>query len=174
MSDEDAPDTAGSVGRWMAIGAWIIVLALGTIAAQRAMESRAAARAPQIGADDTGRPALRLSADRRGHYSVVARVNGQPVEFLVDTGATEIALPGELAERLGLPRGRAFTVATAAGPTTAYATRLASLQVGPFTRADLPATISPAMPGEVGLLGMRFLGEFDLLQRSGQLTLQEP
>ena len=173
-SPENAPDTSGSIGRWMAIGFWLVLLGFGVAVAQRVLDARAEARRPVTTADAAGGYSLTLSGDARGHYSVTATVNGAPVEFLVDTGATGIALPGAVADRLGLARGRPFPVQTAAGTRTAWSTRLESLTVGPFRREDLQAWISPDMEGETGLLGMSFLRHFELVQRDGNLTLREP
>lgn len=174
MDPPDPPDTARRIGRWMAIGAWLTVLALGTVFAQRALDARADARQPRTLGSAADGYRLELVADRRGHFSLSALVNGRPVEFLIDTGATGIALPAALATRLGLTRGRSFPVQTAAGPSVAYATTLDTLQVGPFERHGVSAGISSAMEGETGLLGMSFLKDFQLLQREGRLIITAP
>ncbi len=158
----------------MAFAAWLILLGLITLLSQRQLDSRAASRAPQIGTSADGAPTLLLTADRRGHFMVESLVNGQSVTFLVDTGATGIALPAATAQRLGLQRGRAFRVTTAAGPAIAWTTRLDSFQVGPFTESGVAASISPDMEGEVGLLGMSFLRHFEMVQRDGELLLRKP
>lgn len=167
-------DSSRTIGRIMAFGAWAIVLGFGTIMAQRVLDARDQASRPIIGSTVDGSPTLTLSADRRGHFSVETLINGQPVTFLVDTGATSIALPAATAQRLGLNRGRAVEVSTAAGPAIAWTTRLNSLQVGPFQEENVTAVISPDMEGDVGLLGMNFLRHLDLLQRDGQLLLRRP
>ena len=168
------PDTSRRAGRIMAFGAWMIVLVFGTITAQRALDARSAAKKPVIGSAADGSPTLTLSADRYGHFSVDTTINGEPVTFLVDTGATGIALPAAAAERLELKRGRSFNVTTAAGPAVAWRTQLDSLRVGPFEEQNVAASISPEMEGEVGLLGMSFLRHFELLQRDGELLIRRP
>ena len=166
-----APTDAGArLGRWMLVGMWVLVLGLGTLFAQRWLDARSA---PVTGVGPDGAARLELRADRRGHYSVTALVNGEPVDFLVDTGASGIAVPADVAERLGLARGRSFATRTANGTGRSYATRIERLRVGPFERADVAASIVPGLEGEVGLLGTSFLRQFELVQRDGRLILRE-
>ena len=164
-------DAGARVGRWMFVAMWALLIGLGTLFAQRALDARSAPTV-RTGADGTAE--LELRADRLGHYSVTALVNGEPVEFLVDTGASGIALPADVADRLGLARGRSFPTRTANGTGRSWATRLDTLRVGPFERRDVPASITPGLDGGAGLLGTSFLRQFELLQREGQLLLREP
>src|SRR5215510_13284275 len=72
---------------------------------------------------DTARGgSITLKADGRGHFLTDGQVNGGTVRFLVDTGATMIALPAADARRIGLnyPRGEQAMVQTAGGPAVAY------------------------------------------------------
>ena len=101
-------------------------------------------------------------------------MNGREVEFLVDTGASSVAIPKALANELDLPRGRRVRVQTANGTATALATSLDSLAIGPLRRRDVPAHITPGMSGRTALLGMSFLRHHDLLQRDGRLVIREP
>jgi len=101
-------------------------------------------------------------------------LNSQPVHFLVDTGASQISIPVSVAERLNLRRGQPFPVTTANGEVTVYATRLDEVTIGPFSKQNVQAHINPGMKGEVALLGMSFLRHFDMIQRSGELTIQAP
>jgi aspartyl protease family protein len=169
-SESDGSDTPRKVGRLMAFAAWLIVLGFITLLAQELIDDRG----PQSGTSADGSATLLLRADRRGHFVVDTRVNGESVTFLVDTGATGIALPARAAERLELERGRPIQVSTAAGLATAWTTRLDSFQVGPFAQTNVAATISPDMEGEIGLLGMSFLRHFEMVQRDGQLLIRQP
>lgn len=60
---------------------------------------------------------MRISSGRGGHYSAAGQINGSPVEFLIDTGATTVALSGEHAQRLGINylAGKPTLVSTASG-----------------------------------------------------------
>jgi aspartyl protease family protein len=71
-----------------------------------------------------------LIRSRSGHYKFDGEINRHKVTFLVDTGATITAIPGELQQKLGLKAGPATSVSTANGLTTAYLTRLDQLSIG--------------------------------------------
>jgi aspartyl protease family protein len=112
-----------------------------------------------------------LERNRAGHYVADGAINGAPVTFLVDTGATAVALPLSLAKRLELPLGSTITVQTANGPKLAYQTRLRSVRLGGIEIADVPAIASDGMEGAGVLLGMSFLKHLDFAQRDGRLVL---
>jgi clan AA aspartic protease (TIGR02281 family) len=98
-----------------------------------------------------------------GHYVVVAAVNGAPVTFLVDTGASDIVLTMADAERLGFqPATLRFSqrFATANGETRGAPVVLRELRVGQFSLFDVPASVNEA-PLRVSLLGMSFLRQLD-------------
>ena len=98
-----------------------------------------------------------------GHYVVVAAVNGAPVTFLVDTGASDIVLTMADAERLGLqPAALRFTqrFATANGEVRGAPVILREIRVGEFSLFDVPASVNEA-PLRVSLLGMSFLRQLD-------------
>jgi aspartyl protease family protein len=115
-----------------------------------------------------------LERNRSGHYVADGEINGERVTFLVDTGATTVALPMSLARRLGLTLGAAVTVQTANGPKVAYQTRLRSVRLGGIELADVPAIASEGMEGAGVLLGMSFLRHLDFSQRDGRLVLSPP
>lgn len=123
-------------------------------------------------ATDTARE-VRLQRNRYGHYNASGRINGQAVEFMLDTGATAVAVPGELAQRLGLSRGPAVEIHTANGRATAYATRLDTLQLGGIEMHQVRAFISPSMSGDEVLLGMSVLKHLDFSQQGDTLTLRQ-
>jgi aspartyl protease family protein len=112
-----------------------------------------------------------LVRNRAGHYVADGEINGERVTFLVDTGATTVALPLSLARRLGLALGAAVTVQTANGPKVAYQTRLASVRLGGIEQRDVAAIASDGMEGAGVLLGMSFLRHLDFSQRDGRLVL---
>ena len=95
-----------------------------------------------------------------GHYRADARVNGVPVRMMVDTGASLVLIPGELAEAFGLDPDRldySMPVATANGPSTVAPVRLGSVRVGSIRLSEVEAAV--ARPGrlQTPLLGMSFL-----------------
>ena len=168
------PDTARSIGGWMITLLWIIALGAGAFAAQNWLDQRTQRRDGVFVVDESGSHSLRLASNRYGQYRVKGSANGQAVYFLIDTGASGISIPESVAAALGLRRGRAFTVNTANGTTTVYATTLDSLSIGPLSRRGVEAHINPSMDGEMALLGMSFLRHYELTLRAGELTISTP
>lgn len=117
---------------------------------------------------------LVLTRARDGHYYADGEINGKPVKFLLDTGATQIALSRRQANGLGLSLGASGTVQTAAGPATAYQTRLARVRLGTLEMENLGAVVTEKMSDETVLLGMNFLKRLEMTQRGDQLTLRVP
>ena len=116
---------------------------------------------------------VRLLGNHAGHYLVDGRINGQTVTFMVDTGATQVAIPQRLAQRLELSRGQPVTLDTANGRSQGWRTRLPSLQLGDIRLTDVPALIAPGMEGDEVLLGMSALRQLDFTQQDGTLVLRQ-
>lgn len=115
-----------------------------------------------------------LERNRDGHYVASGEINGTPVTFLLDTGATDVALPTGLARRLGLRRGAAVMMTTANGQALGYQTRLDSVRLGPILLQDVAASFSDGIDTDTVLLGMSFLKRIDFSQRDGRLVLRMP
>jgi aspartyl protease family protein len=113
-----------------------------------------------------------LEQDRSGHYEAEGQINGQAVTFLVDTGATDVALPESVARALGLEFGPRVKVMTAAGPASAWMTRLDEVRVGAIRRRNVRATITDGEFNGI-LLGMSFLRHYNLQQQDGRLVIRE-
>ncbi len=112
-----------------------------------------------------------LIRNRAGHYVGTALLNGQPVDFMLDTGATTVAIAQRTADKLGLPRGRQIQVATANGLTTAYLSQINTLQLGDIVLEQVTASIVPNLAGTEILLGMSALNQLEFRQQGNQLTL---
>ncbi|MGY3904734.1 retropepsin-like aspartic protease family protein [Aeromonas lusitana] len=115
---------------------------------------------------------LLLKADASGHYRLEGAINGQPVQLLLDTGATRVTVPSQVAERLGLVATGSSRVNTAAGQIQVQTSQIESLAMGPLTLYDLSVFINPAADGEEILVGMNALGRLELRQRDRQLLLR--
>ncbi len=103
-----------------------------------------------------------IDASRDGHFYAVLEINGQDVEFVVDTGATELVLSKQDADRAGIDLdGLTFNrpASTANGQVMGAYVRLNSVRLGPFTDYDIPATVNG---GELrtSLLGMAYLNRY--------------
>lgn len=172
---EQEKPAGSSVAVWMTIGFWALMLGFAVLGAQHYLKQQSAASPPRILSTESGAgPAVVLNGTRRGHYRVQGYINGHSVDFLVDTGATQVSIPEGLAEKIGLPRGRAGVAQTANGLATIYATQIDSLTIGPLQRTQVPAHISPGLGDGEALLGMSFLRHFNLVQRENQLQIQTP
>jgi aspartyl protease family protein len=117
---------------------------------------------------------LALARNRAGHYIAEGEINGRHVTFLLDTGATWVALPTGLARELGLKRGAAVTLQTANGAAVGFQTRLDSVRLGPIEMRDVAALVADGMDADTVLLGMNFLKRLEFTQRGGEMILRLP
>lgn len=114
-----------------------------------------------------------LQRNRQGHYLVKGGINGTEVEFLLDTGATDVVVPEPIARKLGLSYGQQGRAMTANGSVIIYQTRIAKLTIGEITLYDIDASINPSMSSVGILLGMSALGRIEFSQRGNTLTLKQ-
>jgi aspartyl protease family protein len=115
---------------------------------------------------------LVLQRNRQGHYVMAGDISGEPATFLLDTGATDVVIPAELADSAGLQRGSAMRAMTANGVVTVYTTTIPTLHLGDITLYDVRASINPGMQGDTVLLGMSALRQVEFTQRADTLTLR--
>lgn len=113
-----------------------------------------------------------LKRNRFGHYVTSGKINNQDVIFMLDTGATTVAVPSGIAAQLNLPQGSAVRVNTANGVATAYNTQIRKLTLGEIELYDVRASIVPGMQGEQILLGMSVLKQVEFSQVGDELTLK--
>ncbi|VAW69515.1 Aspartyl protease, partial [hydrothermal vent metagenome] len=116
---------------------------------------------------------LILTRNRQGHYVANGKINGQPVVFMLDTGATVVSIPQAIANRLKLVAGPSATFQTANGTTEVYLTRLEQIALGGISLKNVPATINPGYKSDEILLGMSFLKHLEFTQRGNTLTLRQ-
>ena len=116
--------------------------------------------------------ALRLERAEDGHFYLDAQVNGRSIHFLVDTGASGVALSREDARTAGLPLGAATTKVGegASGDVMGQWVQLDSIEVGPRSVSNLPAIVMEG--GNQSLLGQNVLREFDIGVRGDEMVLR--
>jgi aspartyl protease family protein len=109
-----------------------------------------------------------LRADERGHFYAIGSINGSSVRFLVDTGATTIALSTAEARRLGIDyrSGTRSTGRTANGIVASYGVKLDTVRLGDITLQNVDAHVLDGMGPSDVLLGMSFLNRTQM-QRDG-------
>ncbi|OGA76851.1 MAG: hypothetical protein A3G81_19855 [Betaproteobacteria bacterium RIFCSPLOWO2_12_FULL_65_14] len=118
------------------------------------------------------RQQVTLAADRHGHFVTDGAVNGNPVRFLVDTGATSIALPGRDAVRLGLDyrKGARGMTQTANGPVAVYRVSLDRVRLGGIELQAVEAVVIE-QGLDIALLGMSFLNRVEMKREGQTMTL---
>ncbi len=165
-------DEQKRMGKFMIIGMWIVLVALLTLIFSDILERQYNPN-QQLSAEQTINHEVRLKRNKYGHYVATGMINSQPVVFMLDTGATDVAVPAGVADKLGLKRGRKVTYQTAKGPATAYSTVIAQISLGDIQLRNVRASINPHMRNEEILLGMSFLKQLEFSQRGDTLTLRQ-
>ena len=116
---------------------------------------------------------VELQRNHYGHYVTDGTINGEKVVFMLDTGATGVAVPEHIAKRLQLKRGATVQLHTANGIATGYASKLDSVAVDDIELKDVRAIINPGDDTDVILLGMSFLKKIEFTQRGNVLILRQ-
>ena len=115
-------------------------------------------------------------AAENGHFAAEGRVDGRPIAFMVDTGASLITIRASEADRLGYrPREADYVVkiSTANGEGRAARIELNTVEIGEITVRDVPALVVPDEALGVNLLGMSFLSRVHWSHERGQLVLEQ-
>ena len=120
---------------------------------------------------------ISIAQDGRGHFQTDARIDGQRIDFMVDTGASVVALNERSAARLGLRPSRSdynATVATANGSLKAARARIPMMDVGGLIVRDVEAMVLPDEALSENLLGLSFLSKLRRFEYSnGRLVLEQ-
>ncbi|MBV7548604.1 TIGR02281 family clan AA aspartic protease [Pseudomonas sp. PDM26] len=116
---------------------------------------------------------VKLVSNVQGHFVASGQINGQPVDFMLDTGATDVSIPADLAKRLRLEEGFGVTLSTANGLSQGYRTRIERLQLGDIVLRDVRALVAPGLHGDQVLLGMSALNKLEFTQRGGTMLLRQ-
>ena len=124
------------------------------------------------GGGSPGGSQIALTAVSGGHFVTQGSINGRTVDFMVDTGATSIAMGADEAKRIGLKyeNGQRGHVGTANGVTTAYKVTLAKVRIQDVEVYNVEAVVMPSGMSHV-LLGNTFLSRFQMRRDNDQLTL---
>lgn len=115
---------------------------------------------------------LILSPGRDNHFRLKALVNGVEMTFLVDTGASKVAIPESLAKQANLIKRYPIVVSTANGKTQGFLTRIKLLQLGAMNLHNISAIIMPQESG-IPLLGMSALSKLTFKYQGQQLILKQ-
>jgi len=161
------------ISQMMVSLAWIAFLAMLVIGFDRYMEKQSNPNErPEVVYASDGSAEVSLVQNRQGHYIADGKINGQWATFILDTGATNLSIPADLAKELRLTEGQPQRTRTANGDITVYRVILDSVRLGSIELKNIPAHVNPRMEGKEVLLGMSFLKHVDMLQKDQQLTLR--
>lgn len=117
---------------------------------------------------------LVLKADARGHFVNTGLINGRPMQYMVDTGASTVAIGLPDAQRMGLKtdNGEPVLVTTANGTAQGWRVRLDSVRTGTLELRGVDAIITP-QPMPYVLLGNSFLRAFQMSRNGDEMVLQQ-
>ncbi|MCL5051003.1 retropepsin-like aspartic protease family protein [Aliidiomarina maris] len=172
-SQHSTPDSSAKVGKWFAWFAWIALLAILYLWFGDLLERQQNPNMNVHSYRDGGRAVVELQQNRAGMYVANGQINGQQVTFMLDTGATQVAIPSAIADNLGLNRGTPMMVRTANGTARAYATRIDELRLGDIHLQNVAGTIVPGYQSEQILLGMSALSTLEFNQQNRVLTIYQ-
>lgn len=173
MSGRHTNNHSRKFGKGMIIAAWILGVGLLTYFFNSFLDRQHNPNQQLVSrVTDGGLPEVSLRRNRAGHYVASGRINDQPVRFLLDTGASDVVIPGTIAEHLKLARGAPLSYQTANGMVTGYRTTLDSVVLGPLKLLRVPASINPHFQSSDILLGMSVLKQLEFTQRGDTLTIK--
>lgn len=121
-------------------------------------------------------PVATIFRNEGGMFTTVGSINGFPVNFLLDTGATSVALNRAEAKRLGIDfrlTGTPMYVNTASGTERAWRVNLDRVQVGDITLLNVQGTVIEADSAPGVLLGMSFLGRLQMTNKGDSMKLKK-
>jgi aspartyl protease family protein len=120
--------------------------------------------------------AVQIVRNNAGMYTTVGSINGLPVNFLVDTGATQVAMNSAAARRLGIDYrvvGTASSVTTASGVEHAWVVSLDEVKVGSILLKNVTGIVLEGPQPSKVLLGMSYLGQLEITNNGRLMTLRK-
>ena len=159
---------------WVALGAGLVLVYSFRHEAEALWQRLSAELLPHQGRVSGG--TLEITAGAHGHFVLEAEIDGTPVRFLVDTGASDVVLSPRDAERLGFKlESLSFSKSyrTANGTVRGAPVRLARVRVGPIVLEDVHASVNGAEM-QRSLLGMSFLSRLGGYEVRGDRLILRP
>jgi len=120
-----------------------------------------------------GRKEVHVKMNSQGRYLTSGKIKGKDVLFLIDTGATSLAIPNSVASELNLVKGRHFFARTAGGKSIYHSTTVPSITVGNITIDNVRGGIGYELHGSEILLGMTFLSKIEMKFKDGYLIMSQ-
>ncbi len=161
------------IGQGMLIAAMVLAMALMSLFFGVLEENQRNPNQAPVSITDPHFVDVILERNRSGHYVASGTINEVEVEFLLDTGATDVVVPELLAEKLSLVPGYRSRALTANGTVNVYSTVIKQLSIGQIKLYNVRASINPGMRTEGILLGMSALREVEFIQQGKYLTMRQ-
>lgn len=169
LDNNNTESTARRLGAIFLILGWITAIVLVALLINKTIFNT---KPPTISETEAGKQ-ITLYSDYDSHFRVKGTVNGVPVTFLIDTGASSIAVSDKIATKAGLTRMARITTETANGTAVGYFTTIDTLLIADVVIRDTSGIIVPKL-GTEALLGMNILKMFIIKQTKDTLTLTVP
>jgi len=169
MSDQDIHKIRGII--WISF--WILLLGFTVYLFQSWIDKERNPNSNPLTSSTGDVRQVVLKRNRQGHYVTTGYINGSQLEFLLDTGATDISIPQHIADKLGLKKLYPIEIYTANGIAKAFGTKIKSATIGKIVLRDLNANINPNVDDDTILLGMNFLKRIEFTQRGDTLILKQ-
>ncbi len=168
LDNNNTESQSRQLGATFLVIGWITVIAIFALLLNSTLFGT---KAPSISESDAGKQ-ISIPKDYDSHFRVKGEINGIPVTFLIDTGATSIAISPELAKQANLSNKTRITMETANGEVSGYLTRIENLNIAGIEIKNVSAVIIPEL--DTALLGMNVLSKFSIQQTKDTLTLTVP
>jgi aspartyl protease family protein len=146
---------------------WISLVIVGYFA----MTALTAPKLARVSVANNGALEIVIPRSRNGHYYIDGTINGYSTTFMVDTGASTVAIDPKIARAARLPDGYAATFGTASGPAQGENVPRQSVSIGGVRIDDVTIAVIDGI-GEVGLLGQNVLRHLDVTQAGGEMILR--
>lgn len=170
LDNNNTESQSRQLGAAFLVVGWIAVIALITVLINGTLFSTKAA---SISETDAGKQ-ITIQRDRDSHFRIKGSINGIAVTFLIDTGATSVAIPSTVAEQAKLTKKTMMTTETAGGETIGYLTRIEKINIGGVEIQNISAVIIPELDRDQALLGMNVLQKFSITQTKDTMILTVP
>lgn len=149
---------------------WLILISLVALLVNFSMFRT---KAPLINTTEAGTQVI-IYRDNDYHFRIDGSINGIAVTFLIDTGATSIAIPSSIADNANLPKLSEVGTETANGNSIGYLTKISKLDIGTIKFENATAIIIPTMNSNQVLLGMNILQHLNIQQTKDTLIITVP
>lgn len=126
---------------------------------------------PKVATANGGGTQVEIPRSHDGHFYVAGSLNGQALTFMVDTGASTVAISQAVAQRLGLTSGRPVNIGTAGGMTQGMEVTGLTLRIGGMTFNNVRIVVLANLAGEA-LLGQNVLRHLDVMQTTDHMLLR--